>query len=41
MEMQETYLRELKQWIRDTENIPLEEMAEFFAKRMGDYEEHI
>ncbi len=34
MEAQEAYLRGLKQWPQDTENVPLEEMAEFFAKRL-------
>ena len=41
METQEAYLRGLKQWPQDTENVPLEEMAEFFAKRLDDYEEHM
>ncbi len=41
MKTQEEYLQGLKKWLRDTEEVPLEEMSEFFAKRLGDYEEHM
>lgn len=35
------YLQNLRQWLRDTEDTPLEEMSDFFAKRLHDYEEHM
>ncbi len=38
---QEEYLQELKQWLRDTEDVPLEEMSDFFVKRLDGYEEHM
>ena len=41
MQSQEEYMRGLKQWLHDTEDVPLEEMAEFFTRRLGDYEEHM
>lgn len=41
MKSQEEYLQGLKKWLRDTEDDPLEEMADFFAKRLNDYEEHM
>lgn len=41
MESNEKYLRELKQWLHDTSDSPLEEMSDFFTKRLGDYEEHM
>ncbi len=41
MKSQEEYLQGLKKWLRDTEDVPLEEMADFFAKRLNDYEEHM
>lgn len=31
----------LKQWLRDTSDAPLEEMADFFVRRLDDYEEHM
>ena len=39
MKSQEQYLTELKQWLADTANEPLEEMAGFFTSRLGDYEQ--
>lgn len=41
MESHEKYLQDLKKWLRDTADAPLEEMSEFFTKRLGDYEEHM
>lgn len=35
------YLQHLKQWLRDTEDSPLEEMSDFFTKRLHDYEQHM
>ena len=35
------YLAELKQWLKDTENQPLEGMAAFFENRLGEYEAHM
>ena len=32
---------EIKKWLADTVDEPLEEMGSFFAKRVGDYEEHM
>ncbi len=37
----ENYMRELKAWLNETENAPLEEMDAFFAQRVGTYEEHM
>ncbi len=37
----EEHLQNLKQWLRDTADSPLEEMSGFFAKRLYDYEEHM
>ncbi|MCI9337072.1 MAG: class I SAM-dependent methyltransferase [Lachnospiraceae bacterium] len=37
----ETYMRNLRQWLRDTADSPLEEMSAFFTKRLHDYEEHM
>lgn len=34
-------MQELKQWLRDTSDAPLEEMADFFTKRLDGYEEHM
>lgn len=34
-------IQNLKQWLRDTADSPLEEMADFFTKRLHDYEEHM
>lgn len=41
MQSTEKYLQELRQWLRDTADSPLEEMSDFFAKRLQDYEEHM
>lgn len=41
MKTQEEYLQGLKRWLRDTEDVPLEEMSDFFAKRLDDYEERM
>ncbi len=35
------YIQNLKQWLLDTADSPLEEMSDFFAKRLHDYEEHM
>lgn len=41
MESQEKYLQDLKQWLHDTSDSPLEEMSDFFTKRLEGYEEHM
>ncbi len=41
MKTQEKYLQELKQWLYDTADVPLEEMSSFFANRLDSYEEHM
>lgn len=41
MQSFEKYLQNLKQWLRDTADSPLEEMSDFFTKRLHDYEEHM
>ena len=41
MESTEKYLQDLKQWLQDTSDTPLEEMSAFFTKRLDDYEEHM
>ena len=41
MKTQEEYLQELKQWLYDTADVPLEEMASFFVNRLDGYEEHV
>ena len=41
MESKEKYLQDLKQWLQDTSDSPLEEMSDFFTKRLDDYEEHM
>lgn len=41
MENQENYLRELKAWLADTENTPIEEMDAFFTRRAEGYEAHM
>ncbi len=41
MKSQEKYLQDLKQWLHDTSDSPLEEMADFFSKRLDSYEEHM
>lgn len=39
--MHEEYMQELKKWLKETEDVPLEEMSTFFVKRLHDYEEHM
>lgn len=34
------YMEELKSWLREESETPLEEMGSFFEKRVGGYEEH-
>lgn len=41
MQSFEEYLQNLKQWLRDTADSPLEEMSDFFTKRLHHYEEHM
>lgn len=41
MNSQEKYLQDLKQWLQDTSDSPLEEMSDFFTKRLDGYEEHM
>ena len=41
MESTEKYLQDLKQWLQDTSDTPLEEMSDFFTKRLDGYEEHM
>lgn len=41
MQSTEEYLQDLKKWLADTADTPLEEMADFFTKRLHDYEEHM
>lgn len=41
MESTSEYLQGLKQWLQDTSDLPMEEMSDFFAKRLDDYEEHM
>ena len=38
MESSEKYLRDLKQWLQDTADSPMEEMSDFFTKLLDDYE---
>lgn len=35
------YLQDLKQWLHDTSDSQLEEMSDFFSKRLDGYEEHM
>lgn len=37
----EPYMEELKGWLRDTREVKLEEMSDFFKVRLGEYEEHM
>lgn len=39
--MHEEYMQELRKWLQETEDVPLEEMSAFFVKRLHDYEEHM
>lgn len=41
MQSSEEYMQNLKQWLKDTADSPLEEMSDFFTKRLYDYEEHM
>lgn len=41
MKSQEKYMQDLKQWLHDTSDSPLEEMSDFFTKRLDGYEEHM
>lgn len=41
MESTEKYMQGLRQWLSDTSNDPLEEMADFFQKRLDGYEQHM
>lgn len=41
MESTQKYMQDLKQWLTDTADTPLEEMADFFSKRLHDYEQHM
>lgn len=41
MESTSEYLQGLKQWLQDTADLPMEEMSDFFTKRLDDYEEHM
>ena len=41
MKTTEEYMQGLKHWLQDTSDTPLEEMSDFFTKRLGDYEEHM
>lgn len=37
----EKYLSELRAWLAETEDTPVEEMSDFFAARLDSYEEHM
>ena len=41
MKLKEKYLQDLKQWLHDTSDSQLEEMSDFFSKRLDGYEEHM
>ena len=41
MKSTETYMRELRAWLAETENTPLEEMDAFFTRRLDGYEAHM
>jgi len=41
MKSNEKYLQDLKQWLHDRSDSPLEEMSDFFTKRLDGYEEHM
>lgn len=41
MKSHEKYLQDLKRWLYDTSDSSLEEMSDFFTKRLDDYEEHM
>ncbi len=35
------YMEELKAWLREVRDLPLEEMSAFFRARLGEYEDHM
>lgn len=35
------YMRELRAWLDETEDVPLEDMRDFFTARVGSYEAHM
>ncbi|MBQ3164100.1 MAG: class I SAM-dependent methyltransferase [Lachnospiraceae bacterium] len=37
----EQHMRELREWLNETADMELEEMGDFFTRRIGDYEEHM
>lgn len=37
----EDYMQDLKQWLSDTSDTPLEEMGDFFYRRLEGYEQHM
>lgn len=41
MKSTQEYMQGLKQWLKDTADVPLEEMADFFTARLDGYEEHM
>lgn len=41
MESTEKYMQDLRQWLSDTSDVPLEEMSDFFSKRLEGYEQHM
>ncbi len=41
MQSSEEYMQNLRQWLQDTADSPLEEMSDFFTKRLYGYEEHM
>ncbi|MCM1099007.1 MAG: class I SAM-dependent methyltransferase [Ruminococcus flavefaciens] len=41
MKSTEQYLQGLRKWLQDTSDVPLEEMSDFFTKRLEGYEEHM
>lgn len=40
-EQMESYMEGLKKWLAETEDLAPEEMADFFSKRLGGYEQHM
>lgn len=37
----EQHMRELREWLNETADVELEEMGDFFTRRISDYEEHM
>lgn len=37
----EQHMQELRDWLLETADVELEEMGDFFTRRIGDYEEHM